>query len=167
MEFIYIAVIVLLIFIFLKCNNKEHAENIAISPNEAIQNLASMYNNEKLVTSKLQLGTKWLLSGIGDVHGNDEWLRFFGKDGNGFYGGIATGKIWLPDPKTLTFGTGTTLQNLVDDIEDLKKNVVRKDKKYGIQSARSGYLSDRGDWRERPTDPTNWEVMRFDEMPFK
>jgi hypothetical protein len=167
MEFIYIAVIVLLIFILLKCNNKEHAENTVTAPNEAIQNLASMYNNEKLVTSKLQLGTKWLLSGVGDVHGNDEWLRFFGKDGNEYYGGIATGKIWLPDPKTLTFGSGINLQNLIDDIEDLKKNAVRQDKKYGILSARGGYLSDQGGWKGKPNDPSNWEVMRFDQLPFK
>ena len=28
-------------------------------------------------TSKLQLGEKWLLSGVGDTHANDEWLRLY------------------------------------------------------------------------------------------
>lgn len=42
----------------------------------------------------LKLGKKWRLSGVGDAHGDDDWLRFFNKDGGDYYGGIAVGKLW-------------------------------------------------------------------------
>lgn len=47
-----------------------------------------------LTTDKLQLGNKFLFSGVGDAHANDDWLRVFGKDGKGYYGGIAMNKLW-------------------------------------------------------------------------
>jgi hypothetical protein len=49
----------------------------------------------KLKASKLQLGDKFLLSGTGDAHGNDDWLRMFDKDNKGYKGGIAMGKLWV------------------------------------------------------------------------
>lgn len=45
-------------------------------------------------TDKLQLGDKFLLSGVGDAHANDDWLRVFDKDNKGYYGGIAANKLW-------------------------------------------------------------------------
>jgi hypothetical protein len=41
-------------------------------------------------TQKLQLGQKWLLSGVG----NDDWLRLYGIKGAGYYGGFAAEKLW-------------------------------------------------------------------------
>ena len=43
---------------------------------------------------KLQLGTKWLLSGEGDAHANDDWLRLFDIQGAGYFGGFAAGKLY-------------------------------------------------------------------------
>jgi Chaperone of endosialidase len=45
-------------------------------------------------TQKLQLGNKWLLSGEGDAHANDDWLRLFNTQGTGYFGGLAAGKLW-------------------------------------------------------------------------
>jgi hypothetical protein len=45
-------------------------------------------------TQRLRLGDKWQLSGVGDAHGNDEWLRIFNTAGNDYFGGIAAGKLW-------------------------------------------------------------------------
>ena len=45
--------------------------------------------------TKLQLGDKWLLSGVGDIHGNDDWLRLFNSSGNDYYGGFATNRLWV------------------------------------------------------------------------
>lgn len=42
----------------------------------------------------LQLGGKWRFSGVGDAHGNDEWLRMFNTAGSGYHGGLAAGKFW-------------------------------------------------------------------------
>lgn len=51
--------------------------------------------SKTLKTDKLQLGDKFLLSGVGDRDGNDDWLRLFNKDNKGYYGGLATGKLWV------------------------------------------------------------------------
>ena len=45
-------------------------------------------------TQRLQLGEKWLLSGVGDVYANDDWLRLFNTAGSGYYGGLAAGRLW-------------------------------------------------------------------------
>jgi hypothetical protein len=45
-------------------------------------------------TGKLQLGEKFLLSGVGDAEANDEWLRLKGPTGSQYYGGFAAGKMW-------------------------------------------------------------------------
>jgi len=45
-------------------------------------------------TDKLQLGHKWQLSGVGDGHKNDHWLRLMSSDGNKFSGGFAAQKLW-------------------------------------------------------------------------
>jgi len=57
-------------------------------------NAASMQQAVK--TNKLQLGNKFLLSGVGDAHANDDWLRMFDKDGKGYNGGFAAGRLWTP-----------------------------------------------------------------------
>jgi len=67
-----------------------------------------------------------------------------------------------------THGNGTRLhpggdvtikgRNILAEIDDLKNNVIRKDRKYGIQSNRGGILSDRGGWVGAVQD---WETMRF------
>lgn len=54
-------------------------------------------NGTKVTTQKLQLGNKFLLSGVGDAHANDNWLRMFGTDERGYYGGFAAGKLWTPE----------------------------------------------------------------------
>lgn len=46
-------------------------------------------------TSVLKLGDKFSLSGVGDVHANDQWLRLFNKDATGYAdGGFAAKRIW-------------------------------------------------------------------------
>lgn len=49
----------------------------------------------KTKTSVLKLGDKFSLSGVGDVHGNDQWLRLLNKDATGYAdGGFAAKRIW-------------------------------------------------------------------------
>lgn len=50
-------------------------------------------------TRKLQLWDKWLMSGVGDAHGNDDWLRLFNANGTDYRGGIAMGILWVADGK--------------------------------------------------------------------
>jgi len=54
---------------------------------------------DELYVDKIRLGPKFTMSGVGDRHGNDEWLRLFGQDDNCngipcYYGGFAAGKMW-------------------------------------------------------------------------
>ncbi|MFV8751762.1 tail fiber domain-containing protein [Nannocystaceae bacterium ST9] len=51
-------------------------------------------NNGVLKTDVLRLGDKWRFSAIGDAHGNDDWLRMFGTDNAGYYGGFASGRLY-------------------------------------------------------------------------
>eukprot|EP00798_Chlamydomonas_sp_ICE-L_P005629 gene5629-biopygen2676 len=57
--------------------------------------------------NSIKLGNKWSLSGVGDKHGNDDWLRLFNKDGTGYYGGLAAGRLWSGGATTLDGPTYT------------------------------------------------------------
>ncbi len=47
-----------------------------------------------LKTNVLRLGDKFRMSGVGDGHGNDDWLRLFNVDNTNYYGGLAAGRLW-------------------------------------------------------------------------
>lgn len=61
-------------------------------------NLDGIANIKETSTNKLHLGNKFTLSGVGDKHGNDGWLRLFKKEGTkgegDYYGGLAAGELW-------------------------------------------------------------------------
>lgn len=46
------------------------------------------------VHQRLLLGDKWSLSGVGDGHANDDWLRLMNADGTNYHGGLAAGRLW-------------------------------------------------------------------------
>ena len=69
----------------------------------------------------LYLGSKFRLSGVGDAQANDEWLRIFKTDGSTNYaGGLAVGKLWTAD-NTING------RNLFAEIDEIKKNFIRKE----------------------------------------
>jgi hypothetical protein len=76
--------------------------SLHIAPSSAYNNQNWNWNNQvriegtdgRLVTNRIQLGNKFLLSGVGDAHGNDGWLRLFNTSGNDYYGGLAAGELW-------------------------------------------------------------------------
>lgn len=76
---------------------------------------------KQVMTGKLQLGNKFSLSGVGDGHQNDEWLRVMNKDGKDYYGGVATGKLWSRDA---AFLNGQTQIN--GNIEVFGNQVIHK-----------------------------------------
>ena len=72
-----------------------------------VQMDADDVNLDVINTDKLQLGEKWLFSGVGDAHGNDDWLRIMNKDGTNYYGGVAAGRLYdarIGDLKDLSDG---------------------------------------------------------------
>jgi hypothetical protein len=60
-----------------------------------VNGLLQVIGDTRLITPRLQLGAKWLLSGVGDAHApNDTWLRLFDINNTGYFGGFATGRLW-------------------------------------------------------------------------
>jgi hypothetical protein len=59
-------------------------------------------------------------------------------------------------------------RDILKELDDIKENMIRKDKFYGVKSSKGGYLSDQGvkgaAWRAKPTLPNDNEVMNFDEL---
>lgn len=140
--------IILIIFIIcfviiFKYNNTqiEHLTN-----DEAVKNIASLYNTQALTatnltatnsttTPKIQLGNKWVLSGVADTSGtNDEWLRLLNSSGQ-YYGGLAANKLWVANSYNSDVGGALTdlntrinaLNTKVDAaIANLNATVVKK-----------------------------------------
>ena len=60
-------------------------------------------NDTATVNGVLKLGNKFTLSGVGDVHHDDNWLRLFDANGNGYAkggrdgGGFAAESFWAAD----------------------------------------------------------------------
>ena len=115
------------------CKNK--LEHLTVNSDEAIQNLASLYNTDQLTigkinatgkveseqiqskfikTDRLQLGDKWILTGSGkDAAGvDDTWLRFMnpGQTKEPAGGGIAVGTIY-------DYSMANTIKGYVDAME--------------------------------------------------
>lgn len=48
----------------------------------------------KMKTNKLHLGDKFVISGSGDMHANDSWLRLMNGAQSGYGGGVAANDLW-------------------------------------------------------------------------
>jgi hypothetical protein len=55
--------------------------------------------------NKIEIGDKYLLSGIAGPNGEDNWIKFLNKEGNDYTGGLALGNLWTRDN---AFLNGTT-----------------------------------------------------------
>ena len=88
------------------------------------------YFSRNTIVNKLKLGNKWTMSGVGDAHGNDDWLRLFGNNEGGYYGGFAAGRLWT--------GQGY----LAGSDRKMKENIKKVDKKDMLDkvSKLNGYL---------------------------
>jgi len=62
--------------------------------------------------------------------------------------------------------TGIHYDTLTDKINKINDVMIRKDKKYAIQSPLGGYLSDKGGWGPKPQAADWREVMKFEELSF-
>ncbi|MCP4667296.1 MAG: tail fiber domain-containing protein [Deltaproteobacteria bacterium] len=79
-------------------------------------------NSGTFKTLKLRLGDKWLLSGIGDGHANDDWLRVFNVDGSDYYGGLAAGRLWTKEGSIA--GSDLRMKKRVKDLAGSLKKVL-------------------------------------------
>ena len=103
--------------------------------------------NGILKTNSLQLGDKWRISGVGDSQKNDEWLRFFDKDGIDFYGGLAAANIWTKNSATLngqtTMNNATVTGELIVTGGISEHNPNKFNTKFATGSSNNNYI--RGD----------------------
>jgi Chaperone of endosialidase len=91
---------------------------------------------------KLALGDKWLLSGLGDAHGNDEWLRLFNNQGTGYFGGLAAEKLWS---STGTVSSDIRLKRDISELtQPLTKLLQLRGVSYYWQDVRKGNTSQLG-----------------------
>jgi hypothetical protein len=95
------------VFIYVIFPTNEHLET-----NEAIQNLANMYNSGNVKTNKLTLGTKWTLQG-GE---NDDWLKLTDVNGTSLYGGVMTKKLQVDDVEIKGNFKTPTIQSVYNKI---------------------------------------------------
>ncbi|QKF94364.1 hypothetical protein QKU48_gp0906 [Fadolivirus algeromassiliense] len=105
---IILTLILFILGITLYTSSKHSTESF--TSDEAVKNVASLYNQNQLTVSnltttgdatipnakinKLTLGTKWLLSGVGDNAANDDWLRLTNTLGQPYAGGFAAGRLY-------------------------------------------------------------------------
>jgi hypothetical protein len=61
------------------------------------ENIEPQNGKSVIKGTKVKVGDKWTMSGVGDAHGTDDWLRLFGTDEKGYYGGFAAGRLWTPE----------------------------------------------------------------------
>jgi hypothetical protein len=62
----------------------------------------SLFVESLTKTNILHIGGKWRLSGVGDAHANDGWLRLFNQANTDYYGGFAAGSLWSRSTGTLS-----------------------------------------------------------------
>lgn len=73
-----------------------------------IMTLDDKMNVDHAKINKLQLGDKYILSGVGDAYGDDNWMRLLDPEGKDFKGGIAMSDLYVRDNAFLTGNTYIT-----------------------------------------------------------
>lgn len=104
-----------------------------------------VYNQRGIYTTKvdaLQLGDKWTLSGRGDGHANDGWLRLMNTNRDNYNGGFAAGELWTGRGGVVTASDIRMKRDVAnvskDDIDKLtnlapKQYVYKEDPKNRLQ----------------------------------
>jgi hypothetical protein len=74
--------------------------------------ISQIVKTQNVQTGAVNLGSKFLLSGVGDSIGNDEWLRLMDKDGRKYFGGLSADKLQANEAATLKGTTSTDILNV-------------------------------------------------------
>ncbi|ARF10075.1 hypothetical protein Indivirus_12_3 [Indivirus ILV1] len=165
-ETIYLIAVVFVIIIVIKLltMSKAKLEHLTSTSDEAIQNIASLYNKDQMTignltatgtttlnnvtasngnidtikTGKLLLGNKWILTGTGkDTQGyDDNWLRFIDTNGK-YYGGVAAGTFYDASMgMTIKQYIDTTANNINAEIN----NCVKIGQSYKLRKDDDAYM---------------------------
>lgn len=108
------------------------------------KSLSQQVVTKNTTTETLNLGKKFMLSGVGDTKFNDDWLRLMSGDGKDYYGGFATNKLWVG---------GATILNDDLQVENgkvnfrktppgpmIEKNMGKNEDRYGVGQFANGSM---------------------------
>ena len=124
-------------------NNIQSLDNTTKTLDKYFKSLSQQVLTKNTTTDTLNLGKKWKLSGVGDAHGNDDWLRLFGSDGKGYYGGFATSKLWVGDETHINNNmnlNGTINVTKADPGAIIERNLGRANDRYGVGQYPNGAM---------------------------
>jgi hypothetical protein len=62
------------------------------------------------------------MSGVGDAHNDDDWLRLFDVNNSGYYGGLAAGKLWSSSGSLI--GSDARLKEKVTDLTEATRKLT-------------------------------------------
>lgn len=79
----------------LQTQMNNHKKDTKKTLDDYFDNLAKQVTTKSTVTGSINLGKKFKLSGVGDGHADDDWLRVMNEAGKDYYGGVAMNKLWV------------------------------------------------------------------------
>ncbi len=87
-------------------------------------------HDDTFTANRVQLGNKWLMSGVGDGHANDDWLRLMNTAGSNYHGGFAAGRLWTGEGR------------LAGSDKNMKENITKLNKEQILSkiSKLNGYI---------------------------
>lgn len=192
---LYLIIIMILVLISYLEGAYEMTEHMTTKSNEAIQDIASVYNTDNLmitnlrITGNLELDSNLKVNGTsvfnGDVKvGNNTALYASPTAPNMlqiYPNGSGSGpNVYVDNKGNVSYTDGSKVKYQLQPVGDLnlngtsnntlitglQNNVIRKDKAYAVQSSKGSFLIDKSGWSTNfPAGKKCSELMYFRESP--
>jgi hypothetical protein len=122
----------------------EHKVDTKKTLDKYFDNLAKQVTTKSTITGSINLGKKFKLSGVGDGHANDDWLRVMNSEGKDFYGGVAMNKLWVGGTswlnENLHMASGKVNFAKPDPGPMIEKTYGTNDNRYGVGQFPNGAM---------------------------
>lgn len=122
----------------------DHKKDTQKTLDDYFTNLAKQVITKSTVSGSINLGKKFRLSGVGDGHANDDWLRVMNESGKDYYGGIAMNKLWVGNESWMNNNLHITNGKInfakADPGVMVEKTYGTNDNRYGIGQFPNGTM---------------------------
>jgi len=144
-------IIVILIFMAFSNTTLE-----TFSTNEAISNIASLYNSNNFTVSNINVTSSLNVAGTTNLKGELTNLGNAKINGNITNNGNTsiTGNLSTNGNATIKGSLIVGGRNVIAELDNIKKHYIQDGSPIGIQSSRGGFLQDAGGWVQ-DNDPAN------------
>lgn len=144
---------VIIVLIFMAFSNTTLE---TFSTNEAISNIASLYNSTNFTISNVNVTSSLNVAGTTNLKGELTNLGNAKINGNIINNGNTsiTGNLSANGNTTIKGSLVVKGRNILDELDNIKKHYIQDGSPIGIQSSRGGFLQDAGGWVQDP-DPAN------------